>query len=183
MITPLVSMTRQSHPFIGCSPLLDARCSLSRFSDTSSIAATDARYRLRTHGALGSTNRRTKNPLIRLRAAARQCVLGGLRCRHPFQYRTGGDSRLTRCVACASIVIFKEAGSRQLSCGEPISSQPNRNSSPQAASLRGFVRRFCFAFFLAIRGPRRPRCPTPDRPQARTYAPNYSALLAVLQNR
>ena len=59
----------------------------------------------------------------------------------------------------------------------------NRNSSPQAASLRGFVRRFCFAFFLAIRGPRRPRCPTPDRPQARTYAPNYSALLAVLQNR
>ena len=60
MITPLVSMTRQSHPFIGCSPLLDARCSLSRFSDTSSIAATDARYRLRTHGALGSTNRRTK---------------------------------------------------------------------------------------------------------------------------
>ena len=37
--------------------------------------------------------------------------------------------------------------------------------------------------FLAIRGPRRPRCPTPDRPQARTYAPNYSACLAVLQNR
>jgi hypothetical protein len=60
MITPLVSMTRQSHQFIGCSALLDARCSLSRFSDTSSIAATDARYRLRTHGALGSTNRRTK---------------------------------------------------------------------------------------------------------------------------
>ena len=39
------------------------------------------------------------------------------------------------------------------------------------------------SLFLAIRGPRRPRCPTPDRPQARTYAPNYSALLAVLQNR
>ena len=39
------------------------------------------------------------------------------------------------------------------------------------------------SLFLAIRGPRRPRCPTPDRPQARTYALNYSALLAVLQNR
>ena len=43
----------------------------------------------------------------------------------------------------------------------------------QTVLLRGFVRRFCFAG-LAGRA-----VPAPDRPQARTYAPNYSANLAV----
>jgi len=45
--------------------------------------------------------------------------------------------------------------------------------SLQTVLLRGFVRRFCFAG-LAGR-----TAPAPDRPQARTYAPNYSANLAV----
>ena len=55
--------------------------------------------------------------------------------------------------------------------------------SPADRAAAGFSSAGFASLFLAICGPRRPRCPTPDRPQARTYTPNYSACLAVLQNR
>jgi hypothetical protein len=60
------------------------------------------------------------------RAAARQRVLVRLRCRHFLTEAAPtkrGNSKIY--VERSLVVLFEEVGSRQLSCGEPISSQPN----------------------------------------------------------
>ena len=142
MITPLMSMTRQSYPFIGCSPLLDARSSLGCYSDTQSIAATDARYRLCTHMANQGPRIGAISPL----AAARQRVLVRLRCRHfltEVAPTKRGNSNIY--IKRSLIVLFEEVGPRQLSCGGPISSQPSK-FPPQMRWCWVLMRRFCFAF-------------------------------------
>ena len=67
-------------------------------------------------------------------------------------------------------------------CVSPLS--PSRSRPCRAAATSLFPDQLSYACrtpFVGLATPRRQRCPTPDLPQARTYAPNYSACLAVLQ--
>ena len=85
------------------------------------------------------------------RAAARQRALVCLRCRHFLTEAAPTKRGNSKYIERSLLVLFEEAGSRQLPCGEPISSQPNRNFFRRPRCCGVFKHRFCFAFSRDLR--------------------------------